>query len=1196
MGFQGQLSSVNLTDIFQTLHMNRQSGTLSVTGPESVLHIYFENGSIALVSAPPVDGMPFLVAALLRKGLLDEAAAGQVAAQINSHHQQPRQTLLANHLVAEPELDEVCAWCGEELVCPIFDWREGEFVLTDGAPARELSGSDMVEMGRGGLQTTSLLLEASRRNDEWRRIREVITDLNALYIVDQEGRANLANLQTDPDMLKVLRFLDGRNSLEEVSKGAGISRFDTFAITAQLVLAGVARQRTAEEVLHDALTLRQQGDAHTARDLLELIHHTNNVPEVLRPLAEVSIELKQAPRAVELYLELIQISQDQGDLEQALADIDTVLSLSPDDPDLQVDRAKVLGELGKAEESAAAFTAAAQALLNTRDIPRAIDACHRAKNLLPRSPDPHRWLAKAYILDGNTENALVEYKALWHALLSVARPRKALESFKEILDSDCRFNGVKEQALSHAQNSEAVKTGKAVRWLVYVACFFLVVAGGVVGVQFYFVHVVMTKAMQDIADFRATMPVRINAGEHLRLQTEVGEKRSLYATIEEARAQLDLIEKDIAKDFESRAEQALLAANALLEGGQFDKADAAYKTVATTFKGTRSAGVAKAQIERVRQGAVAAQVQVVIEDAELQWRNLDWDAALARIRTIAERKDLPADLSARVQAIHGDWRMRIESSQALYERAEALEKAGRKKEAIEAYQRAATAKGDAHVQLARNRLAQLEVSLARELGDQMRQAFDRGDDRSAFQYLDELGSLAKSASGKGVSEYVTRIGLPFTLKMDGHQTSLIVKRGNVAPQTIRAPSGKSGPWSHPLFYAPGETLTVEARRTGFAPQTLVISALAKRSSAEILLKRGPLWQSEIDGMPVTTPIAAGKFLMVGTDRSTLEVIDPGLGNHRPVTFPQTVDEFRSQPVIYQNLAWTVLDHRAWAIDLATRTPVWTWPPMANESPRRLTGWFRIQDHELIPGQSLLFLAGAKGQLHLLAIDKGRGIPYPSVDLGNDLTGAPVGEQVEPNHTLLFIPTGNQVQVFDTATVTEHQAPTRLYATRTRGDIIGTMVPATVAERKALLAIDSSGLLIALALAGADLPDEQRAIGSWSLDGTGVDRAVVAGQRAYVSLAEGRVVAVSLARPGQVLWTFPAQKAIGNLAGAPAIGRGGIYVADTTGALYCLDPETGAERWRTDLGSQVRTGILTFENRIYVPTRNGTVVCFEEGEE
>ena len=26
MGFQGQLSSVNLTDIFQTLSMNRQSG------------------------------------------------------------------------------------------------------------------------------------------------------------------------------------------------------------------------------------------------------------------------------------------------------------------------------------------------------------------------------------------------------------------------------------------------------------------------------------------------------------------------------------------------------------------------------------------------------------------------------------------------------------------------------------------------------------------------------------------------------------------------------------------------------------------------------------------------------------------------------------------------------------------------------------------------------------------------------------------------------------------------------------------------------------------------------------------------------------------------------------------------------------------------------------------------------------------
>ena len=48
MGFQGQLSSVNLTDIFQTLTMNRQTGTLTVSTGDQAVNIWFENGLIAL--------------------------------------------------------------------------------------------------------------------------------------------------------------------------------------------------------------------------------------------------------------------------------------------------------------------------------------------------------------------------------------------------------------------------------------------------------------------------------------------------------------------------------------------------------------------------------------------------------------------------------------------------------------------------------------------------------------------------------------------------------------------------------------------------------------------------------------------------------------------------------------------------------------------------------------------------------------------------------------------------------------------------------------------------------------------------------------------------------------------------------------------------------------------------------------------
>ena len=93
-----------------------------------------------------------------------------------------------------------------------------------------------------------------------------------------------------------------------------------------------------------------------------------------------------------------------------------------------------------------------------------------------------------------------------------------------------------------------------------------------------------------------------------------------------------------------------------------------------------------------------------------------------------------------------------------------------------------------------------------------------------------------------------------------------------------------------------------------------------------------------------------------------------------------------------------------------------------------------------------------------------------------------------------------------------------------------------------------------------------------------------------------MIAIDLAHPGQLLWRFPAQGRSTPVAAAPAIGKRGIYIADQLGTLRCLDTATGVERWHADLGSAAASGILAHDGRIFVPTRAGLLVCFEEGEE
>ncbi len=297
MGFQGQLSSVNLTDIFQTLNMNRQTGTLSITGPVTAVHVYFDQGNITMCSAPLVNGRPYVLDALSHKGQLSNDKLDELMRQQQAGGHSLRDLILASGMVADYELDELSASAVEELVCPVFEWQEGDFTFTDGGPVQELQGPETITMGGAVVQTTQLVMEATRRMDEWKRIREVITDADAFYIVDNDGRANLKNVQTDPDMLKVLRYLDGRHALDSIAAAVGVTRFDTFAIVAQLVLGAVARARTAQEVVEDAVALIGQGDVKQAHGLLEICLKQAPVPEVMRTAGPNAASASARPRA-----------------------------------------------------------------------------------------------------------------------------------------------------------------------------------------------------------------------------------------------------------------------------------------------------------------------------------------------------------------------------------------------------------------------------------------------------------------------------------------------------------------------------------------------------------------------------------------------------------------------------------------------------------------------------------------------------------------------------------------------------------------------------------------------------------------------------------------------------------------------------------------------------------------------------------
>lgn len=1203
MGFSGQLGTVNLADIFQTLHMNRQTGTMTVSGLSEVVRIWFSEGQVVLCTAPQVEGRAFIVHAVLKKGLLQSEVSDEIGRRNRQTGQSLRELLLHTGLVPEHDLDEVAAWCIEEQVCPTFEWSQGEFSFEEGDPPADLQSSDIVQMGPGGMQTTALVMEATRRKDEWRRIREVINDPEALYLVDNDGRANLRNLQTDPEILKVLRYLDGRHTLESIAQGVGLTRFDTYAIVAQLVLGGVARVRGPAEVVEDALALKAQGEPAKARELLENAARSAPVPEVLLPLAQVCAELNQVPRAVELYLTLIQQSQDAGDLKQALSHLDTVIGLSPDDPDLQFERAQVHAELGNVEPGAQGFVAAAQAYLATKDVAKAVDACHRAKNLLPRSPDPHRYLARAYLLDGNTETAVVEYKSLWHALLTLHRPRRALEELNQILDSDCKYAAVKEQVLSHAQNSEAVKTSKAVRALVYVAMCCVLVAAGVAGWIFWQRHLLRGRGIEEIARFEATLPAREDAIEHPQLKEDIGRMKQRYAGgVAELEAKLNALDNDVTADFERRADIRLSLSETLRKAGKFGESYTVLNDLKTRYAGTRAATGAEVARTRIRSEEIGTEILARAEQARARWKALEWDQALAELKPVLARPDLPGDIRKDLTQDQVKWEAALRSAKALGERAAAIEASGDQLGALVAWRRAAdpAADGDGDRATAANRLVALERSLAADLERLAKGAAARGDAVATFSAIDRLQALAKDARGTGPKEVLGALAIPFTIELDSRQVVIALQRPGKPVEVVRAPPGTTGSWRHVVAWAVTETVNVAVARTGFAQQNFAITAAARRVAAQVVLVRGPRWRADLGSIPVAPPWASPAGVLMGTNRATLEVIDPQQGVSRPVGFSDTVAELSAQPVLFNGRAYVVIDDRIHAVDLAGRARVWTWPASGGPAERQhLLGAMAVQEHELIQGQILVIAAAARGDILVLAVDPaGRITTYPSLHLPTEVSGQLVTDHDDPSRSILYVPAGAALAAYDLTAVTESNPPQGLFTVRTRGDLLGIPRKVTIAGVRSLLLADNSGLLVAIDKRVAT-PDAKRIVASWPLDGTGPSTPVVSddGASAWVTLTEGRVQCVDLTKPGQTRWRAPAKGVgFGALVGAPALGRRGLYVVDANGMIHCLDPQTGAERWKADLGGTPAGGPLALDGRVLVGVKNGQAVCFEEGEE
>lgn len=229
MSVIGNLKTMLPGDLLQWLSLGQKTGTLVVSNKAVEKKIFFRTGRV--ISSASNDPREYLGQFLMSHGYITEEELMK-AMEV----QQQSRILLGKILVMidvinEADLQRLMRLKAEEEIYDIFLWNEGEFQFIDD----ELPQMEMVPLR---VDVTGLIMEGTRRVDEWTRIRTLIAHEAIVPTVLKEVPPE--ELEDDAERM-VLNAIDGKRSLAELVLESRSSSFNVASTVYHLAREGYVK-------------------------------------------------------------------------------------------------------------------------------------------------------------------------------------------------------------------------------------------------------------------------------------------------------------------------------------------------------------------------------------------------------------------------------------------------------------------------------------------------------------------------------------------------------------------------------------------------------------------------------------------------------------------------------------------------------------------------------------------------------------------------------------------------------------------------------------------------------------------------------------------------------------------------------------------------------------------------------------------
>jgi len=253
MALSGNLKTMLPGDLLQWLSLGQKTGTLVVTNKSVEKKIFFRTGRV--ISSASNDPREYLGQFLMSHGFLTEPELKKAMEVQTQSGILLGKILVMIDVITESDLQRLMRLKAEEEIYDIFLWNDGDFYFVDD----QLPQMEMIPLQ---VDVTGIIMEGTRRVDEWARIRETVPNEAVIPVL----LGDTAPEELEEVEEQIVHAIDGKRTIAEIVLESRSSPFTVSSTVCALVRHGYARlddpstqkmAKLAEEVVASAPVTRR---------------------------------------------------------------------------------------------------------------------------------------------------------------------------------------------------------------------------------------------------------------------------------------------------------------------------------------------------------------------------------------------------------------------------------------------------------------------------------------------------------------------------------------------------------------------------------------------------------------------------------------------------------------------------------------------------------------------------------------------------------------------------------------------------------------------------------------------------------------------------------------------------------------------------------------------------------------------------